>query len=1106
MNLQYTDIDALARKLSESTPFSFLVGAGISYSSGVPTGEQLTQQVMAEIYQREHNERAQNNDMNTNVEQALAREWILKQEWYDQNESDYSNVLQRRYPTPDLRAKFFQGLIGNKQPCESHYSLAALMASRVIRANICLTPNFDPFVEYALIRTMGKFPIVSYHEDDLDLSILTSREPIVLKLHGDFLYENLANLDEEVRFRLRGKMATKIENSVRERGLIVIGYGGHDASIMSILSNCATTPKCFSHGVYWILREGSKLSESALTFMEKVHEKDAYIMETKNADEFLSNLTKACGEFKPKNDVRADNIIQLKAQMLQECAGELDSCGYVSPMLTKVEKGQSDQSTSHRFTADELCKRFSKDKGLYVVTGPGGIGKTLFLKYAALNLCKTTDNIPLLIDLRTVTDENLSEYLNTNFMSQQLDSLIAQGKLILLCDALDQCQNPRKRLEDLMGFAYNFSKVGNRLLVATRNEVLKNVPLENIFEISLFDLNQTSDVVKRNLGESAADQFLTIANSDDTLRKLLQEPLTLSLAISIFKQFGRIPGNRNEVFDRYILLVLGGWQSSRLQTGSVAFLRDVLTQIAYSVYRVNSIASLSSVEACIRDQLKAEPVSKQEEANEVLRRLIGNELMTVKGDQVEFRHEEFRWYCVATWIYKNMNISDALKELKNESRLLDAMYYLSGMIDDSTELVSGLLKLAGNDYYDSGEFLSSVRAIGNAKSLSEDIYKAVIRHTINFESIEVQTYLRPLAQNNSDLATIYLEKMVVDSEGTDRTRAVAANVLGYIGTKKALESLINLSKHNDDLVRMRSLVGFRNFIETFGAQSIERNDEALVRIASSAADDSGDVRFWSSFLFRQLCKEVSSSKDTVSSYNFFLYAFEGKPGEWPDKCRSAAQKTVKEAIAKLTSFALGKGSGGWKFRAFCAVALLEIYDIYPTDITLSFVQFVLRGGDDFFVMKAIEILMQMDRKLAARELCSGLEQVKGNNFQEDYSRWSVAVALGILEEKEGVSGLIILVNDIADHVAMQAHESLSRLAILYPEHTKYLVATYINQHESEKCHRLKDLANTIEAWEAKREVVPSLDVMRQQDIELFKSNNLMWYLRTGSLSNKESKA
>jgi tetratricopeptide (TPR) repeat protein len=82
-------------------------------------------------------------------------------------------------------------------------------------------------------------------------------------------------------------MRDKFMQFAREYGLVVIGYGGNDRSIMDILDTILKSDGYFPNGLYWCKRKGDKASKK----LERLMRRDnAYWVEIEGLDEFTAEL------------------------------------------------------------------------------------------------------------------------------------------------------------------------------------------------------------------------------------------------------------------------------------------------------------------------------------------------------------------------------------------------------------------------------------------------------------------------------------------------------------------------------------------------------------------------------------------------------------------------------------------------------------------------------------------------------------------------------------------------------------------------------------------------------------------------------------------------
>lgn len=115
---------------------------------------------------------------------------------------------------------------------------------------------------------------------------ITSKRPKVIKLHGDYLFDDLKSTLRETE-SLEQNMKAKLTEFSKEHGLIVIGYSGTDRSIMETLHALLRNEEYMKSGIYWCIRKGDDISEELrkLLFKDRV-----YFIEIDGFDDFFAQL------------------------------------------------------------------------------------------------------------------------------------------------------------------------------------------------------------------------------------------------------------------------------------------------------------------------------------------------------------------------------------------------------------------------------------------------------------------------------------------------------------------------------------------------------------------------------------------------------------------------------------------------------------------------------------------------------------------------------------------------------------------------------------------------------------------------------------------------
>ncbi|MEJ2224819.1 MAG: tetratricopeptide repeat protein [Syntrophobacterales bacterium] len=221
--------------------FIFFLGSGCSVSSGIPTAAGLVKNWLPRL-----------KKIRTGREDHLA-DW-LKKEYPDYKEENaasfYGKVMEALFLHPEERQREIERLTEGKDPGFGYAVLAQIMShpSFIRRCNIVLTTNFDDLVADALYLYTFKKPLIIAHESLVGFVRITRTIPVVIKLHGD---ARLTPKNTELETQdLTDAVKRVLKNLLHEAGLIFVGYGGNDQSILNILRELPTG--ALPWGVYWV--------------------------------------------------------------------------------------------------------------------------------------------------------------------------------------------------------------------------------------------------------------------------------------------------------------------------------------------------------------------------------------------------------------------------------------------------------------------------------------------------------------------------------------------------------------------------------------------------------------------------------------------------------------------------------------------------------------------------------------------------------------------------------------------------------------------------------------------------------------------------------------
>ena len=183
------------------------------------------------------------------------------EQWAD---DEYAIYFEKIFgPDRERQRRFLRAILSEERVSLSvgNRVLGALIASGLSRT--VFTTNFDSVVEKS-VAEVGEKSIAAFHLEGshaANAALNNEEFPICCKLHGDFRYESLKNLPDDLA-RQNEELAACLVNAGRRFGLVVAGYSGRDASIMKVLHNVLDGDNAFPHGLFWTGLKGSAVPPS----------------------------------------------------------------------------------------------------------------------------------------------------------------------------------------------------------------------------------------------------------------------------------------------------------------------------------------------------------------------------------------------------------------------------------------------------------------------------------------------------------------------------------------------------------------------------------------------------------------------------------------------------------------------------------------------------------------------------------------------------------------------------------------------------------------------------------------------------------------------------
>ena len=289
--------------------FAFILGAGASKSSGVKTGGEFVREWLEILFQRDPDRGKRSFD-----------------QWLKETKAGIPNLdptkLAESYPAvyeatfqhdPDAGYAYLEDAMAGADPRYGYAVLAYILETT--QHKVVITVNFDNLVADALANYSNTFPLVCGHDSLAGFAQPNLRRPLILKVHHDLFYgpksspEEIANIGSEYKHA--------VERLLQHYTPIVIGYGGNDGSLMSVLEQLPE--RSVPGGIYWCYLTST--AEPRTQILDVVARQDGWLVPISGFDELMAMLGDKLGFALP--DQRIKERAEKRADALVEHAKEL---------------------------------------------------------------------------------------------------------------------------------------------------------------------------------------------------------------------------------------------------------------------------------------------------------------------------------------------------------------------------------------------------------------------------------------------------------------------------------------------------------------------------------------------------------------------------------------------------------------------------------------------------------------------------------------------------------------------------------------------------------------------------------------------------------------
>ncbi|MFZ2727156.1 MAG: SIR2 family protein [Methylococcaceae bacterium] len=308
----------------------FLLGAGASVNSGIPSGSELAR----EWY----------NDLKNILLIDDLSIWQQEIGFDEERIAEfYPQIYEKRFNHPATGFYYLQKRMNTAKPSIGYAVLAHILAETNYK--FVVTTNFDYMIEDAIRFYTNERPLICGHESLAEYIDAHSIRPTIIKVHRDLLlkpFNNSENTD-----KLDESLKKTLEPILQHCHLVVIGYGGNDNSVMNFLKDAN-----YRKGVYWCYRDGDIINNK---ISNSLNNNDDYLVKIDSFDEFMLALSNKIltSNFFNLFEIDEENLQDNK--FIKNILIEIESCKNQLKFL--AEKGKINHSNDKN-THEALLKLF----------------------------------------------------------------------------------------------------------------------------------------------------------------------------------------------------------------------------------------------------------------------------------------------------------------------------------------------------------------------------------------------------------------------------------------------------------------------------------------------------------------------------------------------------------------------------------------------------------------------------------------------------------------------------------------------------------------------------------------------------------------------------
>ncbi len=312
---------------SKPQQFAWFLGAGTSAVAGLPTASDIIWDLKRRYYRREESQDVSRQDMQVEAVRTRVQAYMLSKGFPEEGDlGEYTLYFQKVFgDNKELQRQYLNAILSENNVTLSvgNRILGALLTTG--RTRVVFTTNFDSVVERAVAEVSGR-SLSAYHLEgaaSANNAISNEEFPFYCKLHGDFRYDSIKNLQADLAAQ-NEDLSKSLLNAANRFGLIVAGYSGRDESVIRLLQSALSTPNPFPHGLFWAILKSSRVLPAVTQLINNAKSAgvDAAIIEVETFDAFMLRLWRNLDEKDPAIDAKVRKSYQAKVSIPLPSAGK----------------------------------------------------------------------------------------------------------------------------------------------------------------------------------------------------------------------------------------------------------------------------------------------------------------------------------------------------------------------------------------------------------------------------------------------------------------------------------------------------------------------------------------------------------------------------------------------------------------------------------------------------------------------------------------------------------------------------------------------------------------------------------------------------------------